>query len=94
MFGKRSDADRQEAFREMLMARDAVVLPADFDKQFAEWDLRRRARIRVFAACIALVVLSASVALVFYLRHLDFLNQFACSDGGGSWIDGRCRRLP
>jgi hypothetical protein len=94
MFGKRNDAARQEAFRGMLMARDAVVLPADFDKQFAEWDAKRRVRIRLAVALIALVVLSAGVGLYRYLRYLDFLNHYACAENSGSWIDGRCQRLP
>jgi hypothetical protein len=91
MPGKRGEADRREAFREMLTARDAVVLPADFDRRFAEWEAGRRIRISLFAAGLVLVLLAAGVALALYLRHLDFLNHFACFDGGGSWVGGRCR---
>jgi hypothetical protein len=52
----------------------------------------RRNRLRI--VLVVLVVLGLGAGLFLYLRYVNFLNQFACFDGGGSWIDGRCQRLP
>ncbi|MEJ2817129.1 hypothetical protein [Caulobacter sp. CCG-8] len=91
---RRSAADREENFRRMAEARDGVTLPPDFDEQFEKWRAKRRLHFRLLIVLVILAVLTAGGGLALYLRHLDFLNHYACAENSGSWIDGRCQRLP
>jgi len=53
--------------------------------------MKRRVRLLILIGAIAATV---GVVLTLSIRHLEFLNAFACGDAGGDWVRGHCKGAP